>query len=197
MNRKKNSTQQEKPASSSSKMAQKATTAVQTFWKVKSGEGGFFTQQQEQGGPYAEGQNPDKSRARGVPKGGEGEARGNSEGYRQILSQLVEVKGLQLEGKGGREGFDGRRPKSSISSKNSGSSKPQQEHKQQNQQHKQHKQQPRNSEGQEVWVPNVGGGVFPWNFVRLCSRLFLYTNKICNDWSLNFFGSLRGEANQL
>ena len=31
-----------------------------------------------------------------------------------------------------------------------------------------------------------------------CVRgFFLYTNKICNDWSLNFFGSLRGEANQL
>ena len=43
----KNSTQQEKPASSSSKKWQKqhkkATTAVQTFWKVKSGKGVFFT----------------------------------------------------------------------------------------------------------------------------------------------------------
>ena len=50
-----------------------------------------------------------------------------------------------------------------------------------------HKQQPGNSEGQEVWVPKWEEGVFPWNFVRLCSRLFfLDTSKICNNWSLIF-----------
>ena len=57
------------PASSSSKKAKtalKATKAVQTFWKVKSGKGVFLTQQQEQGGPNAGGPNPEKLRSRGV-----------------------------------------------------------------------------------------------------------------------------------
>ena len=83
--------------------------------------------------------------------------------YRQILSQLNEVKGLQsivkkivnniLEGQTlqRREGrrFDGRRPK---------------KHKQQQNQEQQklHKQQPRKSEGQEVWVPKVGSRLFFW-----------------------------------
>ena len=49
------------------KTAQKATKAVQTFWKVKSGKGVFFTQQ-EQGGPNAGrgGGAKDKSRPRGA-----------------------------------------------------------------------------------------------------------------------------------
>ena len=57
----KNSTQKEKPASikQQQKMAKNSTksnkTAVHTFWKVKSGKGVFFTQQQEQGGPNAKG----------------------------------------------------------------------------------------------------------------------------------------------
>ena len=37
-----------------------------TFWKVKSGKGVFFTQQQEQGGPNEGGPNPEKLRPRGV-----------------------------------------------------------------------------------------------------------------------------------
>ena len=79
-------------------------------------------------------------------------------------------------------------PKAATNSQNSSNSKLHQEHciknrsnkkssnKQQNQeQHKHHKQQPRNNEGQEVWVPNVGReSVFPWNSVRLCSR-FLFS----------------------
>ena len=112
----------------------KATKAVQTFWKVKSGKGVFFTQQQEQGGPNAGREaNPEKLRPRGVgprrvvgKRGGGASSRGNSVGYRQILSQVVEVKGLQStlknviifwkvkHCKGGRRGrFDGRRVNSS------------------------------------------------------------------------------------
>ena len=40
--------------------AQKVTKTVQTFWKVKSGKGVFFTQQQQQGGPNAGGPNPEQ-----------------------------------------------------------------------------------------------------------------------------------------
>ena len=129
---------------------------------------------------------------RGRGRGG-GSSRGNSVGCRQILSQLVEVKGLQSivkklllsfwkvkHCKGGRGGgFDGRRPKSS--NKHKQQQKQRQQHattgtqatrkQQQNQeQHKQHKQQPRKSEGQEVWVPKVGGASS--RGFRLCSRLF-------------------------
>ena len=60
------------------KTAQKATTTVHTFWKVKSGKGVFFTQQQEQGGPNAEeGGKPRQIKAKrcGAPKGGGGEGR--------------------------------------------------------------------------------------------------------------------------
>ena len=77
-NSKKNSTQQEKPASSSSKKWQKntkkkkaTTKAVQTLWKVKSGKGVFFTQQQQRG-PNAGGAKNRKIEAKrcGAPRGG-------------------------------------------------------------------------------------------------------------------------------
>ena len=53
-----------------------------------------FSQQQQQGGPK---KNKAKRCGGGGGRGEEGGAssRGNSVGYRQILSQLVEVKGLQ------------------------------------------------------------------------------------------------------
>ena len=81
--------------------------------------------------------------------------------------------------KGGEEGSSTvggiKAATSTSSSKNSGSSNPQQEHKnkkssnkqQKQEQHKQHKQQPRKSEGQEVWVPKVGGWRLPWNFGKI------------------------------
>ena len=37
-----------------------------------------------------------------------------------------------------------------------------------------------------MWVPEMERCVFPWNSVRLCSRFFLDTSKICNNWSLIF-----------
>ena len=48
-------------------------------------------------------------------------------------------------------------------------------------QHKQHEQQPRNSEEQESVGLKVGGGIFPWNFVRFEAFLVI-----------DFFGSLVG-----
>ena len=41
--------------------------------------------------------------------------------------------------------------------------------------------------------PEGGGRVFPWNFVRLCSRLFFWdTSKFFNNWSLIFSEVLWG-----
>ena len=72
-NNRKNSTQQEKPASSSSKnwqtTAPKATKAVQTFWKVKSGKGDFDTTNnwsKEARMRRREEANPEQLRPRGV-----------------------------------------------------------------------------------------------------------------------------------
>ena len=90
-------------------------------------------------------------------------SRGISVGYQQILSQLVEVKGVPIifEGQTLQEwGFDGRRPKSSSKSSN----------KQQNQeQHKQHKQQPRGPRG-------VGpeGGVASSNGISVVFEAFFF-----------------------
>ena len=140
-------------------------------------------------------------------------------GYRQILSQLVEVKGLQsivkiviniLEGQtlqmweGG--GFDGRRPKSSNKHKKyqkqrqqqaaTGTSNKKSSNTQQNQeQHKQHKQQPRKSQGQEVWVPKVGGGRASPRGISVVFEAFFFfwiQAKICNNWSLTFSEVLWG-----
>ena len=150
-----------------------------------------------------------KARGVGPPKGGgdgggrEGGAssRGNSVGYRQILAQMVEVKGVQsiflnviniLEGQtlakvGGEGEFDGpvaqkqqlaqaaaKTQQRQQQAANRNTSNKKSSNKQQSQEHKQHKQQPRKSEGQEVWVPKVGrrGGVVPWNFG--CVRGFFF-----------------------
>ena len=50
------------------KQHKKSNKAVQTFWKVNSGKGVFFTQQQEQGGPNAEGPNPDPAGSCWTPR---------------------------------------------------------------------------------------------------------------------------------
>ena len=56
--------------------------------------------------------------------------------------------------------------------------------KQNQEQHKQHKQQPWTSQGQEVWVPNVGVEASSRGFSVVFEADFLDTIKICNNWSL-------------
>ena len=115
------------------------------------------------------GANPEKLRPRGVGRRVEergASSRGISVGYQQILLQLVKVKGVPfnckividiLEGQTlHRWEFDGRRPKSSSKNrKKAAAAATSSSNKQQKEE--QHKQQPRKSEGQEVWVPKVGG----------------------------------------
>ena len=176
------------------------------------------------------GPNPEKLRPRGVgPRrvvgggGGRGaSSRGNSVGYRQILSQLVEVKGLQSIAKnmlltfwkvkhckGGRGGCSTVGGPKAAKSTSSSKQRQQQaatgtqatrksSNQQQNQeQHKQHKQQPRKSEG-EVWVPKVQGvrGASSRGILVVFEAFFLDTIKICNNWSLTFSEVLWG-ADQL
>ena len=84
------------------KTAQKTTNAVQTFWKVKSGKGVFFTQQQQQGGPNGRSQTQKNYQdvwgpeGRGARRGG-ASSHSNSVGYQQILS-LVEGQGVPING---------------------------------------------------------------------------------------------------
>ena len=148
-------------------------------------------------------------------------SRGNSVGYRQILSQLVEVKGIQSivkkiainileghtllaevggEGRGGGSTVGGPKAATSTSSsKNSGSSKPQQEHKQRKaatsrriRSSTNSTQQPRNSEGQEVWVPKVGGRL-PVEFLSVVFETSSsgYKQNL-QQLVIDFFGGLMG-----
>ena len=175
-----NKSQHQVAATNGKQQHKKGTKAVQTFWKVKSGKGMFFTQQQQQGGPNARGPNPEKLRPRGVGSrrvgwGGEGggaSSRGNAVGYRQILrskgsNQLSQIVVNILEGhtlqRWDWRGFDGRRPKqqqAQAAAKNSGSSKPQQEHKQQEKQQQATEsgaaQTAQNNNPEKVRAPKVG-----------------------------------------
>ena len=181
-----NKKSQHQAATTMAKTAQKTTKAVHTFWKVKAARVCFSHNRGKQRQIKAKRCGP-----RRVVGGEEGaSSRGYSVGYRQILSQLVEVRRLQsivkktviyiLEGQtlqGGGEGG------STVGGPEAATRKA--ANKQQNQeQHKQHKQQPRKSEGQEV--PKVGEGVVPWNFGF--RGFFLDAKQNCNNW----FGSLVG-----
>ena len=155
-------------------------------------------------------------------KGRRASSRGNSVGYRQILSQLVEVKWLPSivkmlltfwkvkHCKSGR--FDGWRPKSNNKHKQQEEQWPQQTatgtqatRKAATSRRIRSNTNSTNSNPETVRAKRCGSrrweGVFPWNFVRLCSSFFSACKQYLQFFVIDFFGCLMGErgrgANQL
>ena len=126
-----------------------------------------------------------------------------SKGSNQLSKNVVNIlEGQTLQRWEGREGSTVGGPKAATSTSSS-KNKPQQE-----QHHQEEKQQQAAESGaaqtttQKQWGPigvgpeGGGEGVFPWNFVRLCSRLFFSG---CKQHQIllviDFFGSPMGEIN--